>query len=67
MTATTGRTKMENLVRAQHIDKDSLPKDLLDLKIRYGELLDEEGVGTGVAGFGTEEETKLLRKGWRSG
>jgi hypothetical protein len=67
MTATTGRTIMEDLVVAQHIDNDSLPKELLDLEIRYGELLDAEGVGTGIAGFGTVEETKLLRKGWRSG
>jgi hypothetical protein len=67
MTATTGRTRMEDLVVAQHIDKDNLPEELLDLEIRYGELLDAEGVGTGVAGFGTVEETKLLRKGWRSG
>jgi hypothetical protein len=67
MTATTGRTMMEDLVTAQHIDNDNLPKELLDLEIRYGELLDADGVGTGVAGFGTVEETKLLRKGWRSG
>jgi hypothetical protein len=67
MTATTGRTRMEDLVVAQHIDKDNLPEELLDLEIRYGELLDADGVGTGVAGFGTVEETKLLRKGWRSG
>jgi hypothetical protein len=67
MTATTGRTRMEDLVVAQHIDNDDLPKELLDLQVRYGELLDAEGVGTGVAGFGTVEETKLLRKGWHSG
>jgi hypothetical protein len=65
MTATTGRTRMEDLVIAQHIDKDNLPEELLDLEVRYGELLDAHGVGTGVAGFGTVEETKLLRKGWR--
>ena len=67
MTATSGTTKMEDLVRVQHIDRDKLPKKLLHLEVRYGELLDEEGVGTGVAGFGTVEETRLLRKGWRSG
>jgi hypothetical protein len=67
MTATTGRTRMEGLVVAQHIDNDNLPKELLDLEVRYGELLDAQGVGTGVAGFGTVEETKLVRKGWRSG
>jgi hypothetical protein len=64
MTATTGRTRMEDLAIAQHIDKDNLPEELLDLEVRYGELLDAHGVGTGVAGFGTIEETKLLRKGW---
>jgi hypothetical protein len=67
MTATTSRTRMEDLVVAQHIDQDNLPEELLNLEVRYGELLDSEGVGTGVAGFGTVEETKLLRKGWRAG
>jgi hypothetical protein len=64
MTTTTGRTRMEDLAIAQRIDKDNLPEELLDLEVRYGELLDAHGVGTGVAGFGTVEETKLLRKGW---
>jgi hypothetical protein len=64
MTATTGRTRMEDLAIAQRIDKDNLPEELLDLEVRYGELLDAHGVGTGVAGFGTVEETKVLRKGW---
>jgi hypothetical protein len=60
MTATTGRTRMEDLTQAQHFDQDKLPKELLDLKIRYGELLDVDGTGTSVAGFGTVDETKLL-------
>jgi hypothetical protein len=64
MTATRGRTQMEDLVVAQHIDNDNVPEELLDLEVRYGELLNARGVGIGVAGFGTVEETKLLKKGW---
>jgi hypothetical protein len=64
MTATRGRTQMEDLVVAQYIDHDNLPDELLDLEVRYGELLNAQGVGIGVAGFGTDKETKLLKKGW---
>ena len=69
MTTTTGRTNMEELTIAhkRYIDGDNVPRELLDLKVRYGELVDDEGVCTGIAGFGTMEETKMLRKGWGSG
>lgn len=69
MTSTVGRTEMEDLAVAHQakMDGDNVPKDLLKLKIRYGELIDGEGMGTGLAGFGTENETNVLRKGWRSG
>jgi hypothetical protein len=62
MTSTTGRTKMEGIVRTHHINGDNLPQELLDLEIRYGELVDIEGIGTGVTGFGTIQETKTLTK-----
>jgi hypothetical protein len=46
MTATARRTKMEDLTRAQNFDQVRLPEELLDLKIRYRELLDVDGIGT---------------------
>ncbi len=69
MATTIGRTQMEELVIALQTSSDTekIEKDILNLKVRYGELVDDEGVGTGVAGFGTTEETKLLRRGWASG
>lgn len=65
MTTNVGRTKVEDLIMEHYVshNRDSVPGVLLDLKIRYGELIDENGVGKGVAGFGTEEETRMLRKG----
>lgn len=65
ITSRVGRTKIEELILEHHTSYtcDTIPKELLDLKIRYGELVDNEGVSTGVAGFGTEEETMILRKG----
>lgn len=64
MTSSIGRTKLEELVIEYYNthDGDRVPKALLDLNIRYGELIDEEGVGTGIAAFGTEEETRTLQK-----
>lgn len=38
-------------------------KKLLGLKIRYGELLEGEGVTTGRTVFGTVEETVTSKKG----
>jgi len=50
---------------------ESLPRELKDLKIRFGEFVtsrDEPSVG-GVkrAGFGVEEEITMLRKGVKYG
>jgi hypothetical protein len=64
ITAITGRTKMEDRTLAQHFDQDKLPKELLYLKIRYGELFNVDGIGTSIAGFRTVDETKLLRNGY---
>jgi hypothetical protein len=63
MTATTGRTEMEELVIRHDVEGKGASKELLDLKIRYGELVDGEGVSTGRAGFGMVGETIPLRKG----
>ncbi|OAL56202.1 hypothetical protein IQ07DRAFT_626316 [Pyrenochaeta sp. DS3sAY3a] len=65
MTTNVGRTKAEDLITEHYISHngDNVPDVLLDLKIRYGELIDESGVGKGIAGFGTEEETRMLKKG----
>jgi hypothetical protein len=64
MATTSGRTRMETLAAAQGscFDANNVPKDLLDLEVRYGELVDVEGVYMGIAGFGTIQETKTLRK-----
>ncbi|KAF1842004.1 uncharacterized protein K460DRAFT_409441 [Cucurbitaria berberidis CBS 394.84] len=66
LTTTTGRTEMEKLVEAQHGDGEGASKELLEMQIRYGELVDAEGAGTGRAGFGLVEETRLLKKGWNA-
>jgi hypothetical protein len=55
---------MEDRTLAQHFDQDKLPKELLYLKIRYGELFNVDGIGTSIAGFRTVDETKLLRNGY---
>ncbi|KAF1843229.1 uncharacterized protein K460DRAFT_407592 [Cucurbitaria berberidis CBS 394.84] len=69
MATTVGRTQMEDLAIAHQTSNngDYKSKELMDLRVRYGELVDAEGVGTGLAAFGTIEETKMLRKGWHSG
>jgi hypothetical protein len=43
-------------------DGNNVSKDLLDLEVRYGELIDVEGVHAELAGFGTVEETRMLKK-----
>ncbi len=69
MTTAIGRTRMEELATDLQTSSDTrkIEEELLSLKVRYGELVDGEGVGTGIAGFGTKEETKLLRRGWAAG
>ncbi|KAH7380144.1 hypothetical protein BKA66DRAFT_609988 [Pyrenochaeta sp. MPI-SDFR-AT-0127] len=61
--ATTGRTEMERVIVEHHVTGESVPKEVLNMKIRYGELVDGEGVGTGRAGFGMLEETRPLKRG----
>lgn len=59
MMATRGDTEMERLVlREGAVAADDVPKNLGNLKIRYGELLGQEN----RAGFGTIDETVALRK-----
>jgi hypothetical protein len=62
VTTNTGRTEMERLIEKDKEDEEeeSVREELLSMKIRYGELVDEGGVGTGHAGFGTLAETRPL-------
>jgi hypothetical protein len=62
MTATRGRTEMERVVVEQCVKGNVMPKELLDLEIRYGVLVDGDGVSTGREGFGTVEETTPLKR-----
>jgi hypothetical protein len=64
MMATRGRTEMERLVLEQElVHQDEASKELQELKVRYGELVTEDGVdGRKVWGFGTTDETVSLRK-----
>jgi hypothetical protein len=63
MKSTTDRTEMEDLVVKDNAESSFASKRLLELKIRYGELNDAEGVGTGRAAFGMEGETRPLWNG----
>jgi hypothetical protein len=65
MTATRGNTEMERLVLKERLMAiDSMPKELKNLKIRYGELVGEDDlkIEGRRLGFGTVEETVSLRK-----
>lgn len=50
-----GRIEMEELVIKGSAEGQFASKELLDLKIRYRELVDAKGMGTGRAAFGMEE------------
>jgi hypothetical protein len=65
MMATRGNTEMERLVLRERLTTtENMSKELRSLKIRYGELVNEEvlGVEGRRMGFGTLEETVSLRK-----
>ncbi|KAH7405647.1 hypothetical protein DE146DRAFT_744015 [Phaeosphaeria sp. MPI-PUGE-AT-0046c] len=64
MMATRGRTEMERLVLEQGVvDADKVPKELKNLKVRYGELVTEDVVNAKKSfGFGTAVETAWTRK-----
>lgn len=66
MMATRGRTEMEKLVLEQGVvGTGELPKELLEMKIRFGELVGEEGTGMGMrraVTFATIGETMPLRR-----
>ncbi|KAL1792233.1 hypothetical protein ACET3X_009984 [Alternaria dauci] len=61
-TTTTGRTEMAKLIESntEEDGKEGVRKELLSMKVRYGELVDDGGVSTGRAGFGTLAETRPL-------
>ncbi|KAH7130187.1 hypothetical protein B0J11DRAFT_430405 [Dendryphion nanum] len=64
MMATRGDTEMERLV-FEHTSQgaESIPKELRELKVRYGELIGEGlGASTGVMGFGTVSETTVAER-----
>lgn len=65
ITTSTGSEALEKLAGGACLGGDeSVPKELKDLKIRFGELVGvEKGWAMRRAGFGTEEETVPLTKG----
>jgi hypothetical protein len=68
MTTTRGNTEMDRAARKiNHVREGGLEKELLDLKIRYGEMVEGcgacEGVEKTMSGFGTIKETVALK--WR--
>lgn len=65
ITATRGNTEMERLMLREKLTTvENMSVELRALKVRYGELLDEDVVGIDgrMAGFGMIEETVSLRK-----
>jgi hypothetical protein len=68
MTTTRGNTEMDQVARKINHGREGGPeKELLDLKIRYGEMVEGCGACEGdektISGFGTIEETVALK--WR--
>lgn len=65
MTATRGNTEMERLVLREKLTTiENMSVELKALRVRYGELVDEDVVGVDgrTVGFGTIEQTISLRK-----
>jgi hypothetical protein len=62
MMTTTGDTEMSRSVQGGSLGgSGNAPKELLELKVRFGKLVDQEGAAsTGRYGFGTADETELL-------
>jgi hypothetical protein len=62
MMTTTGDTEMSRNVQGASLGgSGNAPKELLELKVRFGKLVREEGTAsTNKYGFGTTEETDLL-------
>lgn len=62
MMTTTGDTEMSRKVQAGSLGgSGNAPKELLELKVRFGELVCGEGTASGKKyGFGTTEETEVL-------
>ena len=61
-TATTSRTEMDKLIERDSAknDKNGVRRELLGVRTRYGELVDDGGVSAGRAGFGTYAKTRPL-------
>ena len=64
MMTTTGDTSMRRAVRSGSTGgKENAPQALLDMKVRFGELINEgEAAGARSYGFGTMEETRALER-----
>lgn len=65
MLATRGETEMGRLaVKGKVVSVDELPRELRELRVRYGELV--VGDKGGYMGIGTEDEVVVVRrrKGW---
>jgi hypothetical protein len=62
MMTTTGDTEMSRSVQGSSLGgSGNAPKELLELKVRFGKLVDQEGTAsTGTYGFGTVDETEIL-------
>ena len=66
VTTTRGSKKLDKAAARACFGGDAdLPKELLDLKIQFGELVDDSCASTGVrrCGFGTEDEVVPLQGG----
>jgi hypothetical protein len=61
---TTGDTELNKMAaEVSFMDVDKAPKELLDLKVRFGELAGQNASGlTRRVGFGTVGETTVLRR-----
>ncbi|KAH7074435.1 hypothetical protein BKA63DRAFT_595919 [Paraphoma chrysanthemicola] len=67
MMTTTGNTSMSREVKGGSLGgRSNAPQALLDLKVRFGELINERDATSAKRyGFGTEEETVRLRRSGR--
>ena len=69
ITTTTGSSFLDQAAAGGCLGgNESVPKELRDLKIRFGEFIGREAPGrVRRAGFGTEDEVVALTKGARYG
>lgn len=63
LTTTTGSKRLEVAAARGCLGGDeNMPKELLEMKIRFGELIGDEEESVKRAGFGTEDEVVPLRR-----